>query len=231
MIYPLKFNEEETNPKHNEWFDRFINIQKIFGLTYCGYITSHNKSQSIYYLKKVLLSLYDIIIVIVALYFTLSIGFANGELNLELYKKSSKRCLSVLLFLIANFAAVVEQITYKLIIFLNGPQILSTIHSFGYYLKPMPILSKVKISLFIIIYCSLIVLAFVCSTDDLNSIIRDSRNRRFHVLFTIFGGLYCGITQTSIVVLMTFTSDLVRREINELTLNMKSNGEIGFICE
>ncbi len=147
MIYPLEYNEEKTNPKHNVWFDRLLNIQKIFGLTYCG--SCDKKSERFYYLKKVLFSLYEIIITILVLYYLLNIGFANSEL----YNKTSKKSLLVIVFHSAGFAVIVEQIAYKLIIFLNGPQILSTIQSFGYYLKPMPILSKVKISLFIIIYC------------------------------------------------------------------------------
>jgi hypothetical protein len=161
----------------------------------------------------------------------LSFGLANGELNSKLYIKPSKKSLLVILFHSASFAVFVEQIAYKLIIFLNGPQILSTIRSFGYYLKPMPILSKVKISLFIIIYCFLEGLALICSFNDLNSIIRDLRDKKFHILFTVFGGLYCGITQTSIVVLMTFTSDLIRREINEITFSIKNGGKFGFICK
>jgi hypothetical protein len=229
MIYPLEFNEEKNNHKHNEWFDRLVIIQNIFGLTYRG--SCDKKSERIYYLKKVLLSLNEIIITILVLYCLLRMGFANGESNSELYNKSSKKSLLVILFHSGSFALIVEQITYKSINFFNGPHILSTIHSFGYYLKPMPILSKVKISLFIIIYCFSQVLAFVYSFNDSNSIIRDLRDKKFHILLDVFGGLYCGITQTSIVVLMAFTSDLVRREINELTLNMKSNGKIGFICK
>jgi uncharacterized membrane protein len=161
----------------------------------------------------------------------LSIGFANGELNSELYNKTSKKSLLVILFHSASFAVFVERIAYELIIFLNGPQILSTIRSFGYYMKPMPILSKVKISLFIIIYCFLEVLALIYSLNDLNSIIRDLRNKKFDILLTVFGGLYCGTTQTSIAVLMAFTSDLIRREINELTLSIKNGGKFGFICK
>jgi hypothetical protein len=69
------------------------------------------------------------------------------------------------------------------------------------------------------------------SLNDLNSIIRDLRDKKFHILFTIFGGLYCGTTQTSIVVLMAFTSDLIRREIDELTLSVKNGGKFGFICK
>ncbi len=225
MIYPLEFNEEKTNPKHNVWFDRLLNIQKIFGLTYYG---SHDKkSESNFYLKKVLLSLYKIIITILVLYYLLTIGFKNSKL----YDKTTKKSLLVIVFHSVIFAVVVEQITYKSINFFNGPQILSTIRSFGYYVKPMPILSKVKISLFIIIYCFSIVLVFIYSFNDLNSIIRDLKNRKFHILFSVFGGSYCSITQTSIGVLMAFTSDLVRREINELILNMKSNGKMGFICK
>jgi hypothetical protein len=157
----------------------------------------------------------------------LSIGLENSKL----YDKTSKKSLLVIIFHFANFAVAVEQIAYKSINFFNGPQILSTIRSFGYYLKPMPILSKVKISLFIIIYCFSVVLAFVYSFNDLNSIIWDFKDKKFHILFIVFGGLYCGTTQTSIGVLMAFTSDLVRREINELTFNMKNNWKIGFICE
>jgi hypothetical protein len=229
MIYPLEFNEGKTNPKHNVWFDRILNIQKILGLTYRG--SCDKKSERIYYLKKVLLSLYEIIVTILILYYMSSIGFVNGKLNSQLYIKSSKKSLLVILFHSSSFAVVVELIAYKLIIFLNGPQILSTIRSFGYYLKPMPILSKSKISLFIIIYCFSVVLAFVYSFDDLNSIIRDLRDKKFHILFTVFVGLYCGITQTSIGVLMAFTSDLIQREINELTLSMKNDGKFAFICK
>jgi hypothetical protein len=229
MIYPLKFDEGKTNPKHNVWFDRILNIQKIFGLTYCG--SCDKKSERIYYHKKVLLSLYEIIITILVLCYMLSIAFTNRELNSQLYIKSSKKSILVILFHSASFADVFELIAIKLIIFLNGPQILSTIRSFGCYLKPMPILSKVKISLFIIIYCFSEVLAFIYSFNDSNSIIRDLRDKRFHILFTVFGGLYCGITRTSIGVLIAFTSDLIRREINELTLNMKNDAKFAFICK
>ncbi len=200
-------------------------IQKIFGLTYWG--SCDKKSERNYYLKKVLLSLYEIIVTILVLYYLLSIGSANSKL----YNETSKKSLLVIVFHSAGFAIVVELIAYKLIIVLNGPQILSTIRSFGYYLKPIPILSKVKISLFIIIYCFSEVLAFIYSFNDLNSIIRDLRNEKFQILFTVFGGLYCGITQTSIGVLMAFTSDLIQREINELTLSMKNDGKFAFICK
>jgi hypothetical protein len=229
MIYPLKFNEGKTNPKQNVWFDRLLNIQKIFGLIYFG--SCDKKSERIYYLKKVWLSLYGIIITILVLYYMLSIGFVNGEINSKLYIKSSKKGLLVILFYSTGFAIIVEQITYKSIIIFNGPQILSIIRSFGYYLKPMPILSKVKIFSFIIIYCFSVVLAFVYSFNDLNSIIWDLRDKKFHILFTVFVGLYCGITRTSIGVLIAFASDLIRREINELTLSMKNDGKIVFICK
>jgi hypothetical protein len=225
MIYPLEFNKEKINSKHNLWYDRLLNIQKIFGLTYYG--SYDKKSESNFYLKKVLLSLYKIIITILVLYYLLTIGFENSKL----YNKTKKKSLLVIVFHSAIFAVIVEQITYKLIIFLNGPQILSTIRSFGYYLKPMPILSKVKISLFVIIYCFSVVLVFIYTFNDLNSIIRDLRNKKFHILFSVFGGLYCSITRTSVGVLMAFTSDLVRREINELTFNMKNNWKNGFICK
>jgi hypothetical protein len=183
MIYPLEFNEEKTNLKHNVWFDRLINIQKIFGLTYYG--SYDKKSESNVYLKKVLLSLYKIIISILVLYYLLTIGFENSKL----YNKTKKKSLLVIVFHSAIFAVVVEQITCKSINFFNGPQILSTIHSFGYYLKPMPILSKVKISLFIIIYCFSVVLVFIYTFNDLNSIIRDLRKKNF-TFYSAFLAVY-----------------------------------------
>jgi hypothetical protein len=67
--------------------------------------------------------------------------------------------------------------------------------------------------------------------NDLNSIVRDLKENFFQILLNIFGGLYYGINDTSIVTLMTFTSDLVRREINDLTLSMKNKGNIDFICK
>ncbi len=98
MIYPLEYNEEKTNPKHNVWFDRLLNIQKIFGLTYCGSCHKKSERKFTYYLKKVLLSLYDIIITILVLYYMLSFGFANGEFNSKLYNKTSIKSLLVILF-------------------------------------------------------------------------------------------------------------------------------------
>ncbi len=89
MNNPLKLNEGKTNLKHNVWFDRLLNIQKIFGLTYSG--SCDKKSERIYYLKKVLLSLYEIIITILVLCYMLSIAFTNRELNSQLYIKSSRK--------------------------------------------------------------------------------------------------------------------------------------------
>jgi hypothetical protein len=91
----------------------------------------------------------------------------------------------------------------------------------------MPIVSKFKICLFIAIYCFSNMFTF----NDLNSIVRDLKEKFFQILLNIFGGLYYGINDTSIVTLMTFTSDLVRREINDLTLSMKNKGNIDFICK
>jgi hypothetical protein len=67
--------------------------------------------------------------------------------------------------------------------------------------------------------------------NDLNSIIRDLKDKDYQILLNIFGGLYCGLTETSFVILMIFTSDLVRREINEYSLRIKNNGNIDFICK
>jgi hypothetical protein len=59
--------------------------------------------------------------------------------------------------------------------------------------------------------------------------IRDLKENKFQNFLYIFDGIYSGLTQTSIVTLMTFTSDLVRREINGYLLGIKNNGNIGFI--
>jgi hypothetical protein len=229
MIHPFEHNEGLNKPKQNEWFERSLNFHKLFGLTYRGY--GLNVKERLFCVKKFLLCFYEIIVTILILYILWSIGNGSGDLKSKLRNSGSKKSLLPFLFLCGSFSAIVEQIASKSIIFFNGPQILSTIHSFKYYPKPMPVLSKVKICLFIAVYCFSIILGFVFALNDLNSIIRDLKDKNFQILLIIFGGLYCGITETSIVILMNFTSDLVRREINDLTLSMKNKGNIDFICK
>jgi hypothetical protein len=139
-----------------------------------------------------------------------------------------KKSFLPFLILLSSFAAIVEQVANKLTIFVNGPQLLSTIHSFRYYLKPVHLWSKVKICLFITVYCSLMISGFIFTFNDFNSILRDFKENKFQNFLYILDGLYSGLS--SIVTLMTFTSDLVRREVNEYSLGMKNNGNIGFIC-
>jgi hypothetical protein len=229
MIYPFEHNVGLNEPKHNEWFERLLTFQKFFGLTYRGY--GLNSKEQLFYLKKFLLCLYEIIVTILIFYSMSSIGNGSGDLGSKLYNSSSKKSLLNFLLFFGVFATIVEQITCKSIIFVNGPQLLSTVHSFRYYLKPIPIWSKVKISLYITINCLSIILAFTLTFNDLNSIVRDLKEKKFQILLNIFGGLYYSISETSIVALMTFTSDLVRREINDLTVSMKNNGKVDLICK
>jgi hypothetical protein len=92
----------------------------------------------------------------------------------------------------------------------------STIHSFRYYLKPMHLWSKVKICLFITTYCALMISGFIYTFNYFNSILRYLKENKFQNFLYILDGLYSGLTQTSIVTLITFISDLVRREINNI---------------
>jgi hypothetical protein len=223
--YPMHINK----PKQNEWFERLLNFHKLFGVTYRGY--GLNINERLFCVKKFLLCFYEIIVTILLLYILWSIGNGSGHSKSKLRNSGSKKSLLPFLFLCGSFSAIVEQIANKSVIFFNGPQILSTIRSFRYYPKPMPVLSKVKICLFIAIYFFSLISGIVFTLNDLNSIIRDLKDKNFQILLIIFGGLYCGITETSIVILMNFTSDLVRREINDLTLSMKNKGNIDFICK
>jgi hypothetical protein len=229
MIYPLEHNEGLNKTKQNEWFGRLLNFHKLFGLTYRGY--GLNVKERLFCVKKFLLCFYEIIVTILMFYTLWSIGNRSGDLKLKLRNSGSKKSLLPFLFLCGSFSAIVEQIANKSVIFFNGPQILSIIHSFIYYPKPMPVLSKVKICLFIAIYCFSIILGILFTLNDLNSIIRDLKDKNLQILLNIFGGLYISITQTSIIILMNFTSDLVRREINDLILSMKNKGNIDFICK
>ncbi len=80
-------------------------------------------------------------------------------------------------------------------------------------------------------YCLSVISGFTFAFNDLNSIIRDLKDKNFQILLNIFGGLYYGINEILIVTLMTFTSDLVQREINDLIVSMQNNGEVDFICK
>ncbi len=229
MIYPFEHNEGMNKPKHNEWFERLLTFQKIFGLTYRGY--GLNAKEKLFYLKKFLLCLYEIIVTILISYQLWTIVTGSENLNSKIKTEVSKNCLLTFLIFLGSFAAIVEQVANKSAIFVNGPQLLSTIHSFRYYLKPIPLWSKIKICLFITMNCSLMILGFTFTFNDFNSILRDLKEIKFQIFLYIFGGIYSGLTQTSIVTLMTFTSDLVRREINGYSLGMKNNGNIDFICK
>ncbi len=155
----------------------------------------------------------------------------SEDLKSKIKSEASKKCLLTFLIILSSFAAIVEQIVNISTIFFNGPQLLSTIHSFRYYLKPMPLRSKLKICLFIAMNCSVLISGFTFAFNDLNSILKDLKENKFQIFLYILGGLYSGLTQASIVTLMTFTSDLVRREINGYSLGMKNNGDIDFICK
>ncbi len=78
---------------------------------------------------------------------------------------------------------------------------------------------------------SLMIPGFIFTFNDFNSIQRDLKENKFQNFLYILDGLFSGLTQRSIVTLMTFTSDLVWREINKYLLGMKNNGNIGFICK
>jgi hypothetical protein len=151
MIYPFEYNEGMNKPKHNQWFERLLFFQKIFGLTYRGY--GLNAKEKLSHLKKFLLCLYELIVIVLLFYLMSSIGTGSGGLRSKLYNAKSKKSLLTFLLFFGSSAAIAEQITCRSIIFVNGPQLLSTIHSFRYYLKPMPLWSKVKICLYITMYC------------------------------------------------------------------------------
>jgi hypothetical protein len=227
MIYPFEHNERMNKPKHNQWFERLLTFQKIFGLTYRGY--GLNAKKRLFRLKKFLICSYEIIVTILIFYLLWTIGTGSEDVKLKIKIETSKKSLLTFLIVLSSFAAIVQQVVNKLTFFLNGPQLLSTIHSFRYYLKPMPLWSKVKICLFITIYCSLTISGFIFYFNDFNSILRDLKENKFQIFFYIFCGLYSGLSHTSIVTLMTFTSDLVRREINGYLLGIKNNGNTGFI--
>ncbi len=72
MIYPFEYNEGMNKPKHNQWFERLLFFQKIFGLTYRGY--GLNAKEKLLYLKKFLLCLYEIIVTILVFYLSSSIA-------------------------------------------------------------------------------------------------------------------------------------------------------------
>jgi hypothetical protein len=158
MIYPFEQNEGMNKPKHNQWFERLLFFQKIFGLTYRGY--GLNAKEKLSHLKKFLLCLYEIIVTVLVLYLISSIGIRSGDLRSKLYNAKSKKSLLTFLLFFGSFSAIAEQITCRSIIFINGPQLLSTIHSFRYYLKPMPLWSKVKIYLYITMYCLSVISGF-----------------------------------------------------------------------
>jgi hypothetical protein len=79
MNYPFEHNKGMNKPKHNQWFERLLLFQKIFGLTYCG--SGLNAKENLLYLKKFLLCLYEIIVTILIFYQLWSIGTGSKDLK------------------------------------------------------------------------------------------------------------------------------------------------------
>jgi hypothetical protein len=125
MIYPFEHNKGMNKPKHNQWFERLLTFQKIFGLTYCG--SGLNAKEKLLYLKKFQLCLYEIIVTILIFYQLCSIETGSKDLKSKIKTEASKKSLLTFLIFLSSFAAIVEQVVNKLTIFVNSPQLLSTI--------------------------------------------------------------------------------------------------------
>jgi hypothetical protein len=78
-----------NKPKHNEWFERLLTFQKIFGVTYRG--SGLNAKEKLFFLKKFLLCLYEIIVTIVILYQLWSLGAGSEDLKLKIKTEASKK--------------------------------------------------------------------------------------------------------------------------------------------
>jgi hypothetical protein len=75
------------------------------------------------------------------------------------------------------------------------------------------------------------VIAFTFSLNDLNSIIQDINDGDFKFVFLVIGGIFIGITQTSVVIIMMFTSELVSQELNVLVIHVNNYGKFDFVCK
>jgi len=226
MTSPIDYNDRQTNI-NDFWFDRLLNFQKLFGLTYRG--SCQYRSKRLYIVKRVLLIIYEIIIS--ALVITILYSIGDKDANSNLYNSTSKKGVLALLFRLGSSVFIVEYIVHKITIFVNGPEIISTVHSLQFIKKSTPLTVKIKVYLYLICYLSCIVIAITFLSNDLNSIIQNINVKNFQFFIYIIGGIFIAITQTSVVIIMMFTSELVSQELNELVVHVNNYGKFDFICK
>jgi len=135
-----------------------------------------------------------------------------------------------LLFRLVKSVFIIKYIVHKINNFMNGPEIISTIHSLYCFNKPIPLISKIKVYLYLLFYILFGAITFTLSLDDLNSIIENIINENLKLVFQTISGMFIAVTQTSVVIIMMFTSELVSQELNELVVRVNNYGKFGSIC-
>jgi len=228
MINPIEYNQSQNQTNLNDfWFDQILSFQKLFGLTYRG--SCQYSSKKLYVIKKVLLIIYEIIttaIVITALY-----NIFDEDVKSKSYVSTSKKGVLNLLFPLGSLSFMIEYIIYKITIFLNGPEIISIVHSLQIYSQSIRLVSKIKIYLYLICYLLIGIIAIMLSFNNLNSMIQDINDRNLKVVYYFIGGIFCIVTQKSVVIIMTITSELVAQELNELIVCVNNRGKFETICK
>jgi len=155
----------------------------------------------------------------------------NVSENSRIQNSTSKKGIVAFLFRLASFAFMIQYIAYKITIFVNEHEIISTIHSLHFSKKYILLISKIKVYSYLICYSFILVIAVTFSTNDLNSIIQYINDGNFEFVYYFIGGIFTAITQTSVVIIMIFTSELVSQELNELVVEVNNYGKLDNICK
>jgi len=209
------------------WSVFILYVQRFFGLTFPALSESYSKRVSA--IKKISLVTYDILITVLVLF--LFFKLSNGGSNPRLFNLIIKQDKLTVLFRLGSFALAVQYIINKSIFFLKGTQIISTIHSLQIFGKPISVSNKIKIYLYVIIFCFFGVVSFLCLFNDLESMCQDFRSGNFEFIFHICGGLFFSISLTSIDTIIMFTSDLVVLQLNQLIILVNDNTKFNSICK
>jgi len=228
MINPIEFNESKYKTNMNYfWFDRILNFQRFFGLTYQGW--NHDNSKMLHITKRVLLIIYEIIVSTLVI----TILYINGDLKdySELFNSSSKKGVLAFLVRLASSAFMVEHAVNKITIFVNGPELISTVNSLHLFKRPIPLISKIKVYSYLIFYILFGMTALTISYNDIYLMTQHVIDGNFRFVCSLIASIIIATTQTSVVIIMIFTSELASQELNELVVHVNNYRNFNTICK
>ena len=131
-INDIKSKEKEntTCPNDGQPYSQplcnLLRFQALFGLTYCGTAELFGAT---HFIKRLIMICYDflLIFIFIGVY---SVAFSNDSFD-RIFRGATNKGVMSFVFRMAGLALVLEYLTIKVMILVNGKDILQTIRSIG----------------------------------------------------------------------------------------------------